>query len=106
MAIPQLNAQIAARGRMRRLARAWQAKVLALAGPAVKRAQLGDTITILTKLLLRVVRRAQPASNVLPDNSRVALARRTVLTVPPADIRTVLQQQPARLALLGLTYLA
>ena len=88
---------------MRQLARVWQAKVLALVAPAVKRAQLGITMTIQCFLFPRVAPRPHPVSHVLLARSRVALARQIVLTVPLVDIKTVLQQQPAKLALKALT---
>jgi hypothetical protein len=101
--IPQLDAQLAAREHMRRLAHVWQAKVLAQAGPAVKHAQLDTTITIQRCLLTRAAPRPRLVSHVLPARFRAALARRIVWTVPLAGIKTVPQQQPARLALLAPT---
>ena len=88
---------------MRQLARVWQAKVLALVALAVKRAQPGITMTIQRFLFSRVAPRPHPVSHVLLARSRVALARQIVSTVLLVDIKILLQQQAARLALLALT---
>ena len=106
MVIPPLSARIVVPGPMPRLARVWPVKDLVLAGPAVKRAQLGITITTPRRPFPKVAARPRLVSYVLSVGYRAALARRIVISVLLASTKMVLQQQPARTALLGLTKVA